>query len=235
MTKELVRVSVCVAAVLGAGVQVGFAITFGQLDDFEDGTTMGWAHGAPSPNPPTNIPNGGPLGKGDNYVLNTSMGGIGPGGRMVMFNRAQWTGDYLAAGVTEIEASMINIGGGALSVRIGIERNAGERFVSTTAVSLPSDGQWHRVSFGLSAADLTLVGGAATLEEVLANVNEVRILSAAGGPTWLGDVLFGMLGVDNIFAGPVIPAVSDWGMVVMALLVLAAGTVVVHARKRRVA
>ncbi|PWB73274.1 MAG: hypothetical protein C3F15_10055, partial [Holophagae bacterium] len=68
-----------------------------QVDDFEDGTTMGWEEGAPSPNPPVNVADGGPGGAGDAYLENTSSGGTGAGSRMVMFNNAQWTGDYVAA------------------------------------------------------------------------------------------------------------------------------------------
>ncbi len=44
------------------------------LDDFEDGTVMGWTQGNNSPDPPTNIPDGGPDGIGDNYLETRSMG-----------------------------------------------------------------------------------------------------------------------------------------------------------------
>ena len=74
-----------------------FAIGFGQTDDFEDGTVQGWVEGAPSPNMPTNVSDGGPLGVGDNYLKNISSGGFGAGSRLVMFNQSQWQNGYLAA------------------------------------------------------------------------------------------------------------------------------------------
>jgi len=174
-------------------------ITCGQADDFEDGTTMGWTEGFLSPNPPTNVANGGPSGVGDNYLRNTSSGGFGAGSKLVMFNTLQWTGDYLAAGVTRIEADMANFGATALSMRIAIEGSA-TRFGSTTAVALPADGQWHSVTFDVTSADLSLIGGLATLNAVLANVQTLRILSAATGPSWQGDTIAATLGVDNITA-----------------------------------
>ncbi len=64
----------------------------GQIDDFEDGTTMGWMEGFPSPNPPVNIASCRPAGTGDNYLQNISSGGFGPGSAQVMFNHDQWTG-----------------------------------------------------------------------------------------------------------------------------------------------
>ncbi|MCH7702211.1 MAG: hypothetical protein IID37_11030 [Planctomycetes bacterium] len=176
------------------------AVACGQVDDFEDGTTMGWTEGPISPNQPTNVANGGPSGVGDNYLRNFSSGGVGAGSRMVMFNTLQWAGDYLAAGVTRIEADMANFGATALSMRIAIERNIGGRYGSTNAVALPADGQWHRVTFDLTSADLSLISGLATLNDVLANVGELRILSATAGPTWQGDAIVATLGVDNITA-----------------------------------
>ena len=51
------------------------AIMIDQIDDFQDGTTAGWSHGNPSsPNPPANVPTGGPAGEGDAYLQNVSIG-----------------------------------------------------------------------------------------------------------------------------------------------------------------
>ena len=35
------------------------------VDDFQDGSAQGWGSGAPNPNPPINVANGGPIGAGD--------------------------------------------------------------------------------------------------------------------------------------------------------------------------
>ncbi len=193
------RASALALGVLCIVSVTAYAITCGQVDDFEDGTTMGWMEGPLSPNPPTNSPNGGPSGVGDNYLHNISSGGFGAGSRMVMFNTVQWRGDYLAAGVTRIEADMANFGATALAMRIAFEGNA-TRYGSSTAVALPADGVWHRVVFSLTTADLSLISGVAPLTDVLANLQTLRILSAAGGPSWRGDVIAATLGVDNITA-----------------------------------
>ena len=123
---------------IGLGsVQTAGAVTVGQVDDFQGGTTQGWLEGAISPNPPTNVPDGGPLGVGDNYLQNVSSGGFGAGSRQVMFNLVQWSGDYVTAGVTRIEADMANFGATALSMRIAIEGGAPlGRYGSTSAVNL---------------------------------------------------------------------------------------------------
>ena len=80
------------------------AVTFGQVDTFQDGTVMGWQTGPTDPSPPANIPNGGPLGAGDRYMLLTSSGSLGVGGKLVVHNQAQWSGNYTAAGVTVRES-----------------------------------------------------------------------------------------------------------------------------------
>ena len=188
------------------------AATLGQVDDFEDGTVMGWTEGVVSPNPPTNQPNGGPAGAGDNYLLNNSAGGLGAGSRLVMFNVTQWAGNYPAAGVTRIDLQMANFGATTLHMRIAIQGGVlGTRYASATAVALPADGVWYSASFGLTSADLTNVGGLSTLADVLASVSTLRILSASAGPAWQGDAIVASLGVDNIQAagagGP--PPVPD--------------------------
>ena len=60
-------------------------------------------------------------------------------------------------------------------------------FRAIPAVVLPADGLWRHVSFELTTADLTLVGGVTSLGDVLANVQSMRILSSAAGPSWFGD------------------------------------------------
>ncbi len=170
----------------------------GPFDDFEDGTVSGWMEGPASPNPPTNVPDGGPDGPGDNYLENSSSGGFGPGSKLVMFNQAQWTGDYLAAGVTRIEAQMANLGRTDLFMRIAIEGQPFERYGSTVPELLPADGQWRAVVFQLSDAFLTQISGSGPLSDVLSDVTTLRILAASGGPAWQGDSVVATLGVDDI-------------------------------------
>jgi hypothetical protein len=177
------------------------AISFGQTDTFQDGTTMNWEEGVSSPNPPTNVSTGGPAGSGDKFLQNISSGGAGAGSKMVMFNDVQWTGNYNGASVDRITAQMANFGSGTLHMRIALRGGPGPTiYGSTVAADLPADGIWRSVTFDLTNAALTNVGGADTLSQVLGNVTELRILSAVGGPSVAGDPIQGNLGVDNIIA-----------------------------------
>ncbi len=173
----------------------------GPFDDFEDGTVSGWMEGPASPNPPTNVPDGGPNGPGDNYLENRSSGGgFVPGSGLVMFNQAQWTGDYLAAGVTRIEAQMANLGQTDLFMRIAIEGQPLERYGSAVPELVPADGQWRPVVFELSDAFLTRISGSGPLSDVLSGVTTLRILAASNSPAWTGDRVVATLGVDDILA-----------------------------------
>jgi hypothetical protein len=192
------------AAALGllVGPAAVQALTFGQIDNFEDGTVQSWAEGGISPNPPVNVATGGPAGVDDNYLQNDSSGGFGEGSKQIMFNKVQWTGDYNVAGVTAITADMANLGSTSLSMRVTLTGGPGfSQYSSTSAFVLPPDGVWRSVTFGLSSGDLTKVAGADVLAAVLANVNELRLLSSAV-PAYNGDAIVSTLGVDNITATP---------------------------------
>ncbi len=192
------------------------AIDPNEVDDFQDGTTENWREGEPSPNPPTNISSGGPGGAGDRYLSNLSSGNPGPGGRMAMFNTDQWSGNYAAVGVLEIRMDLANAGGTPLHIRVGVQNLAlASRFVSSEAFVLPADGQWHVAGFQLNDATMTQVAGTASLTETLASVAELRIISAESAPTWQGDPVAGVMGVDNIeaLALPTPVEAATWGQV----------------------
>ena len=175
------------------------AVTLGQLDDFEDGTVQGWTEGGSSPNPPTNVSTGGPAGAGDNYLADTSSGTAGAGGKMVMFNQTQWTGDYIAAGIAEIHMQVRVFSGASAHIRIGFQSGASQRFVSTVSQTVVNDGAWHDVVLPISESDLTLVGGTSTYNAVLSSVNHFRIISSQT-TKWRGDQVALSIGVDNIKA-----------------------------------
>jgi hypothetical protein len=175
------------------------AITFGQLDNFQDGTTQGWDEGAASPNPPANVADGGPRGAGDAYLQNVSGGVGGAGGKMVMFSGSQWAGNYNAAGVTQIDASVANLGAEPLFMRLAVLSGTAV-YGSAEAVELPPDGVWRRVTFGLTGDALTKLEGTDTLAEALSHVQNLRVLSAQGGPALMGDVVAGTLGLDDVRA-----------------------------------
>jgi hypothetical protein len=174
-------------------------ITFGQVDDFEDGTPAGWSEGFPSQNPPTNVATGGPGGAGDHYLQNVSAG-IGSGSHQVMFDRSRWTGDFGTAGVTRVEADLANFGATPLAIRVAIKGQSLTWWSSTDPIALPPDGTWRHVAFGLDMASLSLVTGPDSLETVRGAVQEFRVVSAEAGPSYLGEDVDGTLGMDNFRA-----------------------------------
>jgi hypothetical protein len=174
-----------------------FASDPANFDDFEDGTTQGWAQGLPS-GQPTNVAGGGPGGAGDGYLQTVSSGGMGPASRLVVLNQMQWAGDYNGVGGEVIISMMLaNLGPSELQIRIGVETTGSNRFVTTTPFILPADGVWRPASFTLSTDDMTLVGGASSLSQVLDNVTQFRVLSSPFA-AWMGEVVNGTLGMDNI-------------------------------------
>ena len=90
------------------------AIVNGQLDDFEDGTSMNWAGYMLS------VHTGGPAGAGDHYLELIADGG-GSGGRLTTFNLQQWLGNYIAQGVTAIEFDLRNQSAVTLSIRLAFK------------------------------------------------------------------------------------------------------------------
>ena len=188
-----------------AFAECGWAISLGQIDDFEAGSTQGWREGGSSPNRPTYVATGGNPG---GFLENRSTGGMGSGSRLVMLNERQWRGDYQQAGITEIRLDLKAFMDTAepLAMRIALEGAGGTQYGSTDPFILPMDDLWYTASFGLMPDDLSPIAGAATLEQVLSSVSRIRLLAAADGPSWRGDIIRAHLGLDNIIAvGPTPP------------------------------
>jgi len=188
----------------------GFAVTLGQIDTFESGSTLGWSEGVSSPNPPTNIPDGGPAGIGDNYLRNQSSGTGMAGSRMILFNTGQWRGNYVAAEIDRIRVAFEVSGDVALPMRFAFEGGTQSTRFTTQAVLVPADRAWHTVEFDLGA--LVRISGSESVVDVLSAVQVLRIL-AATNPAWEGDIVAASLCIDNIEARatgvPVLP--STWG------------------------
>ena len=185
------------------------AVTVGQIDTFEDGTTQNWiinllGMGAPPPETiPTNVATGGPAGTGDNYLRLQSTGTGGAGGRLVAMNPAQWGGNYLAAGVSAITMDVNNLGSTELILRLlfedpvlGPPENIA---VSTTGVSIPAGSGWMHIVLPISPAHLTAVEG--DVVAALTNTTIIRLFhsTTAGFPP---APISAVLGVDNIAAVP---------------------------------
>ncbi len=196
-----------VAVVTSLGLAPGAsAVTIGQIDTFEDGTTQGWTVGllgSVSPVPPSNVASGGPGGDGDRFLLLQSLGGNGPGGRLVGINVTQWAGDYSAAGVKAIAMDLRNLGDTELSIRVMFaDPNGGppsNLALSTTPVVLEPGSGWRAVVLPVTAGALTAGLGAA--DAALAGATELRIFHGATA-TFPGGPIAAALGVDNIRAIP---------------------------------
>jgi hypothetical protein len=195
------------------------ALTLGQIDTFQDGTTDGWGVGGGTQ--PSNIATGGPAGPGDQYLQVTSKGGGGPDAKLVVFNTSKWLGNYSGAGVTGIGMDLANFGTQSLSIRLAFFISKPVGYSTTSAFSLPADSNWHHAFFPLSAASFTAIGSPATsFDNLLTNfTGQLRILDSAS-PAVEGDSIAAVLGVDNVQA---VPEPAAFVLVGAALLVVFTG------------
>jgi len=216
------------------------AVSLGQIDTFDDGTLQGWQQGLPQSTADhmRNVSSGGPAGLNDNYLEVTSDSTLQFGGsRLTFFNREQWTGDYTTAGITAIAMDVKNFCPcEALNLRLGINasvadptnatRILGGTFTTAASFSLDSSSGWTRVVFSLRPEDLVAVdsarGNYVTGNDVmvtLANVNELRLLNNDPlDPDWNGLPITSRLGVDNIQAVPLPPALALFASGLVVLL-----------------
>ena len=187
---------------------VGESVVLNQVDLFQ-GSKDNWTDGHGGVNGAL-VSTGGPNGAGDPY-LQVSSGSFGGESKLITFNQAQWTGNYVAAGVGEVSMSLKSFGTATLPIRITIRDSTGGSTVggysSTNAFMLPADGQWHTAQFLMDAADMTAVGtGLPSLATELTAVQDFRLLSAAL-PAVSGDAISARIGVDDITALPPPPMV----------------------------
>ena len=209
--------SLLVVGLLNVPVVLAAQITVGHRDTFEDGTTQGWATsllGSPNPAPPVNVPTGGPAGAGDHFLQLTSLGGEGPGSRLVVNNPGgNWTGDYLAAGVGGISMDLSNMGSTDLFIRIGFENPTvgppTDIAFTSTALFLPAGGGWTHAAFSFD--DLVPLIGDANV--ALANTTVFRIYNSEDpnfpNPEFPIPAVAATLGLDNITATPGLTAVPE--------------------------
>jgi len=222
-------VSAIALASLAIGSTTAGAITVGQVDDFEDGTTQNWTRGKFEPLDPVNVTTGGPGGVGDNY-LQISTDGTGTNGRLLSNNLTQWAGDWLTAGVTEIVVDVNNFGPNVLSLRLGIDsggdgNNTGA-FGTNYFIPLAAGSGWQTVSFSVTPADWVGAGGGGAtagtdINATLSNVALFRIYSNPDLTDYRGEKITGTLGVDNITAVPLPAAVWLFGSGLLGLIGIA--------------
>ena len=198
MEKDPVRKSITIGLFVCAAWATRHAeaqITIGLVSDFQTGTTQGWVSGGPNPNPPTVLLNG--HGPGDHALLVVGTGSSGPGGRLVTFNRLEWTGDYLSAGVTSISMDLNNVGNTELDIRLAVTGPGGPFSTSASAL-LPAQKVWTTFVFPVDVADWVSTGGF-NLNATLSAVSHLRILNSPT-PAFIAIIEAGDLLIDNITA-----------------------------------
>jgi len=125
------------------------AVTLGQIDDFQNGTTQGWGGSLTS-----NVADAGPNGVGDNALR------VDSNNRVVTINSTQWVGDYTAAGITQVLIDVKHNSAFALEMRLGTARGSfgingtGDTYVSAESISVPGDNAWHSITIPILATDL---------------------------------------------------------------------------------
>jgi hypothetical protein len=165
------------------GITCTWAIVEGHVDDFNDGTTQGWGVGMPGVFP-VSQPDLGQSGAGDYalWMANFEAGGSVPN-LLVINESTNWTGDWIAAGVTRIAFDVQGPGSNSfpLAIRLGIVASgspfgggSGDTYI-TDAIDVPSDGQWHRVTFDVLPSNFIALGDD-DIEDALTEVAHFRIL-----------------------------------------------------------
>lgn len=193
------RVPLAILALLiTVAVTTVWAVTAGQIDDFEDGTTQNWEQGNVTPDRPRNVASGGPGGAGDSYLQDSS-DGVEEGGKLVMFNEEQWADDYTTAGVEVIALEMANQGSNPLTMRLAIDGDGGQ-FSTVSEVDLPAGSGWQTAYFDVRPGNWASVGGS-SIAGTLSNASALRLLHNAN-PDWRGTDIVATIGFDNITAGP---------------------------------
>jgi hypothetical protein len=182
-------------------------ITNGTIDDFTAASVAGWSEGNQSPNPPAHDSGLGLDGLAG-HLLNTS-DGSGAGGRWLMFNNdARWTGDYVAAGVSELFLDFDNRSGNGTAANVRVALNGGGGWFASDDIFVADGSGWQELGFDLLSLS-HVSGGSGVLNDTLTGVTEFEILSAVsdsltvgGGGQVRGDNLVADFRVDNIRAVP---------------------------------
>jgi hypothetical protein len=172
------------------------AISVGQVDTFQTGTSLGWGGGSA----PTNVATGGPAGTGDRYLrISATANNLGTD------NSTQWSGDYLGAGVTSLRFDVQNQGPDPVALRITVfGPNLFTAFTSVDELVLAAGSGWVTAEFALTEAALERKRGTDSLAQTLAAVSRLLIrhdadpLSAPGEP----NLVSATVGIDNITAVP---------------------------------
>ena len=179
-------------------------ISAGQVDDFEDGTVLGWKHKLANPDSPVNVITDGPAGVDDNFLRNSNNGVDGtPGAKHIMFNSdIRWQGNFTAQGIVAIRMDVRNSGANDLHLRVAFRGGPNVSWMaSTNAVIVSTGGGWSTLEVPILNADFTITQGSDAVADILLDVIEMRILSNDGSQQLhKGDLRVQRSEYDNIAA-----------------------------------
>ena len=179
------------------------AVLLGQSDTFESGTTLNWRVGSPHPLPPSVLATGGPAGADDAYLLLQAEGGSGPASRLAVQNTDQWSGNYIAAGITALTMDVFNFGPSSLSLRLLFDGDDGtnqSRAWSAVPLVVAAGSGWQRLVFPILPSDLRAASGG-NVNLALSSAYSLRLYHGVNS-SFPGGSVVATLGVDNITAVP---------------------------------
>ncbi|MEY8848807.1 T9SS type A sorting domain-containing protein [Psychroserpens sp. XS_ASV72] len=156
-------------------------IAAGQTSDFSSGV-QGWIHQISNANDPVQVPTGGPAGAGDAFlrVTNSVMTGSAGSKHLCINMDAEWTGNYTAAGIVAITCDVQNPGTETLHLRVALNKSFPNWAASANPIVVPPGTTWTSITFPLNSSDLVISQGGATIADILADVDQIRIVSNDG-------------------------------------------------------
>jgi hypothetical protein len=119
----------------------------------------------------------------------------GAGGKLTVFNRDQWLGDYFDQGITTIEVDLRNEGTVALSIRIAFKTGPGATGVGgflSQPMLLPAGSGWQHFSISLAPNALIPINNPGPWSSFF--IGEVRFIHEVGATNLTGDNVVGRLG-----------------------------------------
>lgn len=152
---------------------------------------------------PTLVPNGGPAGDGDGFLLAEATGGNGPGSRLAVYtDQPAFTGNLAEIGASSLRLDIKNFEstGIDLAIRLALfgPNSLQNRWTSAEPVMVPSDGNWHTITFPISPEAIERVGGSASYDQMLQNVRRLMLRHDTAPASGTGTTVSATVGFDNI-------------------------------------
>jgi hypothetical protein len=200
------------------------AATPGFIEDF-NGTITVFGGGSTR----TIVSSGGAGGSSDGYL---EIANAAPGHLGAHTTATEFTGDLTADGVTGFLFWLRDVGADDdLEIHVGIGVPTTNFWVNTQGF-VPPDGSWQEFRVDItSSVGWVQTQGAGTFEAAKAASARLLFRHDVAPFEQLPDSVAGDFGIDQIVVLPSdIPAISEWGIAVLGLLVVLAGTITLRRR-----